>query len=132
MLGGKHYKIIREWNGDCPLEGVVAYEAGCDLCVTSKVFDTFMDLVDQAKPDLPDPKWDENELAVLGKMLTATTGKDTARLASIVSRLMTLYAKFVCDDKTCSICGAEDNENCLNIPHGHYPTPPTHETKEAT
>ena len=98
MLGGKHYKIIREWNGDCPLEGVAAHELGCDLCVTSKVFDTIQDLVDQANPVLPDPNWEESELAVLGEMLTATKRGDRARLANIASRLMTLYAKFVCDD----------------------------------
>jgi len=104
MLGGRYYKIIREGVDPTRADDAVAYKDGEDLCVTSKVYDAILDLIEQAKPDLPDPHWDEKELAVLGKMLTATGSTDTARLANIISRLMTLYAKFICDEenKTCA------------------------------
>ena len=114
MLGGNHWKIMRT-SDDMPCKAniynagtwlYVAKRHGEDLVVSNDLFDFIENAVEQAKPDLPNPKpkWDDNELFVLGQMLTATRGTDTARLANIVSRLMTLYAKFVCDEEpqTCA------------------------------
>ena len=105
MLGGNKWKIIRTsdempckmriYNGGVWL--CAAKRHGEDLVVSNDLFDFIETAIEQAKPDLPDPQWNEKELAVLGKMLTATKSTGTTRLANIVSRLMTLYAKFLCD-----------------------------------
>ena len=97
MLGGAKWKIIRT-DRSLPKGDVHAFERGADLHVSWGLFDAVLEALGRDEPDLPDPKWDESELVVLGNMLTATRSDDRKRLEGIISRLMTLYAKFVCDD----------------------------------
>lgn len=105
MLGGSHWKIIREdillpkeleSVAPCDDEEGTQYRAhalhcNCDLYVSPDLFDLIEGIIES---DGPGPcscgkadKTPTEEIQYLGQMLTATTERDVGRLESIVLRL---------------------------------------------